>query len=461
MEDAFHRRMQTSNSSPQRRAAGSGGRVCCDPTCSAAERGLRLHERQESSTTLQRQILPAAAAAAAHNAEPTNVPGVVEKKKKSPCLASFDQIWNCHAENEQESGVHNPSESDSSSSETTTRTLPPPNCSDPDAHGQFSGTILIFATERGASDLVPDGAITTEDDFYRKLMDRRNRRSNTAVAGRDSSHTDRALFSSHSGGGTNPATGVPATTTTGCNPNEANTQASEIVEGSTATVSTATPRRQAGNIWSTDASEANCSTLTLAHAERSFLLSPATLRTSQQTPSTSPSSSRISGFRTSEGNPDAAHEPSEDSAGKARLDRVARAVKRCEASAASSCLFLIKKRKRLVLSGMQLTVADMAPIKDLRPTIHTLCLSGNPGLGFGASLPKVLTRALPHLTDLDLSHCELMHLPSTWKLPKLKHLNLSQNILTEFPEEVSSLVREMYIYRCIYFVDGFVTVCQS
>lgn len=93
-------------------------------------------------------------------------------------------------------------------------------------------------------------------------------------------------------------------------------------------------------------------------------------------------------------------------------------------------------KKKLVLAKLGLKGSDI-PVKDLYntnlgKTLHKLSLSGNRL----ASIPPKLVICLPTLKSLDLSQCQLHQLPERWKLPQLKRLNLSHNLLTEFPEEV-------------------------
>jgi Leucine rich repeat len=95
-------------------------------------------------------------------------------------------------------------------------------------------------------------------------------------------------------------------------------------------------------------------------------------------------------------------------------------------------------KKKLILNDLSLTAADI-PVKDLCGTplgssLHKLSLAGN-RLGH---IPAKLVTNLPVLKHLDLSQCELHHLPETWYLPNLRRLNLSHNRLTDFPEEVSN-----------------------
>jgi Leucine-rich repeat (LRR) protein len=106
-------------------------------------------------------------------------------------------------------------------------------------------------------------------------------------------------------------------------------------------------------------------------------------------------------------------------------------------------------RKKLMLNKLGLRANDV-PIKDLYGTnlgntLYKLSLSGNRL----SSIPPKLVTCLPTLKSLDLSQCHLHQLPERWNLPQLKLLNLSHNLLTDFPEEVSSLVR-IAIFRLRY-----------
>jgi Leucine-rich repeat (LRR) protein len=105
-------------------------------------------------------------------------------------------------------------------------------------------------------------------------------------------------------------------------------------------------------------------------------------------------------------------------------------------------------KKKLILSDLSLTAADI-PVKDLCGTplgqsLHKLSLAGN-RLGY---IPGKLVTNLPVLKHLDLSQCELHHLPETWYLPNLRRLNLSHNRLTDFPEEVRTLCEEVLRVPC-------------
>jgi Leucine-rich repeat (LRR) protein len=104
-------------------------------------------------------------------------------------------------------------------------------------------------------------------------------------------------------------------------------------------------------------------------------------------------------------------------------------------------------KKKLILADLSLTAADI-PLGDLCGTslgnsLHKLSLAGN-RLG---TVPPALVQNLPGLRHLDLSQCELHHLPEKWNLPKLTRLNLSHNRLTDFPEEVSNTT----LIGCIRF----------
>jgi Leucine-rich repeat (LRR) protein len=93
-------------------------------------------------------------------------------------------------------------------------------------------------------------------------------------------------------------------------------------------------------------------------------------------------------------------------------------------------------KKKLALNNLNLTAADI-PLKDLcgtplGDTLNKLSIIGNQ-LG---TVPARLMQNLPALKHLDLSQCQLQHLPDRWNLPQLKRLNLSHNKLTDFLDEV-------------------------
>jgi hypothetical protein len=105
-------------------------------------------------------------------------------------------------------------------------------------------------------------------------------------------------------------------------------------------------------------------------------------------------------------------------------------------------------KKKLVLSDLSLSAADI-PLGDLCGTslgnsLHKLTLAGN-RLG---TVPPALVQSLPGLRHLDLSQCELHHLPDKWNLPKLTRLNLSHNRLTDFPEEVREERHNTVAFAC-------------
>ena len=94
-------------------------------------------------------------------------------------------------------------------------------------------------------------------------------------------------------------------------------------------------------------------------------------------------------------------------------------------------------KKKLILDNMGLRDDDV-PVGDLYGTrlgyeLHKLSLAGN----HLTVLSHRLVTCLPVLNSLDLSQCDLQHLPERWNLPQLKKLNLSYNRLTEFPNDVS------------------------
>jgi Leucine-rich repeat (LRR) protein len=106
-------------------------------------------------------------------------------------------------------------------------------------------------------------------------------------------------------------------------------------------------------------------------------------------------------------------------------------------------------RKKLLLDKLYLSSSDI-PMKDLCGTslgnsLYKLSLSGN---RFG-SIPPKLVMSLPSLRTLDLSQCALHQLPEQFNLPKLKRLNLSNNYLTEFPDEVCCRPSPILVYTPI------------
>lgn len=98
----------------------------------------------------------------------------------------------------------------------------------------------------------------------------------------------------------------------------------------------------------------------------------------------------------------------------------------------------LRSKKKLILKNLNLKASDI-PCKGIcAPTtlgkmLHKLSLAGNPRLG---EVPNQLVAHLPNLKHLDISQCQLHQLPTVWKLPLLKQLNISHNRLTDFPEEV-------------------------
>ena len=95
------------------------------------------------------------------------------------------------------------------------------------------------------------------------------------------------------------------------------------------------------------------------------------------------------------------------------------------------------KKKKLILAKLGMTTADI-PLKQicegpLCKTLHKLSLAQNPL----ESVPDRLVRSLPMLVHLDLSSCRIHQLPPVWYLPRLQILNLSENLLCDFPDEAS------------------------
>lgn len=122
------------------------------------------------------------------------------------------------------------------------------------------------------------------------------------------------------------------------------------------------------------------------------------------------------------------------SSGSGDEDRKRRKIIRALDNCSSTCS---PGRKKLLLERMNLTPDDV-PVDDLLGSslgvsLKKLSLSGNSPL---RSIPRMLVHSLPSLETLDLPQCELRSLPSSWNLPKLTRLNLSNNQLNAFPEEV-------------------------
>jgi Leucine-rich repeat (LRR) protein len=104
-------------------------------------------------------------------------------------------------------------------------------------------------------------------------------------------------------------------------------------------------------------------------------------------------------------------------------------------------------KKKLILANMGLVPHDL-PLEDLNalgPTLVKLSLARNRLM----AIPDTIVLRLTGLRTLDLSQCELCTLPPKWNLPQLRRLNLSHNRLTEFPDEVSSLISpSLFFYFC-------------
>jgi len=95
-------------------------------------------------------------------------------------------------------------------------------------------------------------------------------------------------------------------------------------------------------------------------------------------------------------------------------------------------------KRKLKLQNINLGPEDV-PINELMGTplgdsLSKLSLSCNNHL---SDIPPGLVLCLPALTSLDLSRCKLKELPKQWDLPKLKRLNLSDNLISDFLQEVS------------------------
>lgn len=103
-------------------------------------------------------------------------------------------------------------------------------------------------------------------------------------------------------------------------------------------------------------------------------------------------------------------------------------------------------KKKLLLDNLHLASNDI-PMKDLCGTglgnaLHKLSLAKNRLI----SIPPQLVMSLPVLKTLDISQCELHQLPEFFNLPKLTRLNLSHNLLIDFPDEVRSIYRLYMLY---------------
>ena len=94
-------------------------------------------------------------------------------------------------------------------------------------------------------------------------------------------------------------------------------------------------------------------------------------------------------------------------------------------------------KKKLLLENLSLAYAHL-PIEDLvdKPLgnlSHELSLAGNNRV---ATILDSLVISFPKLKNLDLINCDKMPFPEKRLLPHLKRLNLSQNRLTEFLDEI-------------------------
>jgi hypothetical protein len=95
------------------------------------------------------------------------------------------------------------------------------------------------------------------------------------------------------------------------------------------------------------------------------------------------------------------------------------------------------KKSRLNLENLNMIDCQI-PIEELVETkfgrfLRSLSLAHNRL----ETLPKTLVTSLSNLRSLNVSHCLIYELPKRWNLPVLKKLDVSHNLLIDFPEEVS------------------------
>ena len=107
-----------------------------------------------------------------------------------------------------------------------------------------------------------------------------------------------------------------------------------------------------------------------------------------------------------------------------------------------------ERKKKLAFADMNLCCSTI-PMKELcgtplGGTLQRLSLASNPL----REVPPELVVRLPALQILDLSRCQLHQLPQKFQLPNLKVLNLQNNELTEFPNEVC---KKCIIYFILLF----------
>lgn len=110
---------------------------------------------------------------------------------------------------------------------------------------------------------------------------------------------------------------------------------------------------------------------------------------------------------------------------------VALLLNKCEAKMKRSFF----KKSNLSLDNLNLTECQV-PTKELSETklgrhLQSLSLAHNKL----ETLPKSLVYCLPNLRYMNLSHCLIYELPKRWNLPLLKKLDVSHNLLIDFPEE--------------------------
>jgi GTPase SAR1 family protein len=97
---------------------------------------------------------------------------------------------------------------------------------------------------------------------------------------------------------------------------------------------------------------------------------------------------------------------------------------------------MLLRKNHLSLDNRDMTESQI-PMVELNGTklghhLQSLSLSYNKL----ETLPESLVRCLPNLRSMNLSHCFIYDIPKRWNLPLLKKLDISHNLLIEFPGEV-------------------------
>lgn len=96
---------------------------------------------------------------------------------------------------------------------------------------------------------------------------------------------------------------------------------------------------------------------------------------------------------------------------------------------------MLLRKNHLSLDNRDMTESQI-PMVELNGTklghhLQSLSLSYNKL----ETLPESLVRCLPNLRSMNLSHCFIYDIPKRWNLPLLKKLDISHNLLIEFPGE--------------------------